>query len=145
MTPKRKSRRKKRGFPAAGIAGAVLFIVMALSVYVRWAGVGTREEEEVFEPFQMEVLNGTGEKGIAKEITTQLRRLGIDVLIERNAERFDFRETVLVDRRGNPALMKRLSKQLGCVRVLKQFQDRPEVDVTLVIGWNRDKLVFEDR
>lgn len=118
---------------------------MALSVYVRWAGVGTREEEEVFEPFQMEVLNGTGEKGIAKEITTQLRRLGIDVLIERNAERFDFRETVLVDRRGNPALMKRLSKQLGCVRVLKQFQDRPEVDVTLVIGWNRDKLVFEDR
>ena len=38
---------------------------MALSVYVRWAGVGTREEEVVFEPFQMEVLNGTGEKGIA--------------------------------------------------------------------------------
>ena len=144
MAPKRKSRRKKHGFPAAGIAGGVLFIVMALSVYVRWAGVWTREEE-VYEPFQMEVLNGTGEKGIAKEITTKLRRLGIDVLIERNAERFDFRETLLIDRRGNPALMKRLSKQLGCVRVLKQLQDRPEVDVTLVIGWNRDKLGFGDR
>lgn len=144
MTPRRKSGRKKRGIPLAGIAGTVLFIVMALSVYVRWAGVRTRGEKAI-EPFQMEVLNGTGEKGVAKEITTKLRRLGIDVLIERNAERFDFTETLLIDRRGNPALMRRLSKQLGCTKVLKQFQDRPEVDVTLVIGWNRDKLRFEDR
>ncbi len=141
---KKKFRKKKRGIRAAGIAGVVVFIVMALSLYVRWFRK-VPEVAGVMEPFQMEVLNGTGERGVARDITTELRRLGIDVLIERNADRFDFRESLLIDRRGNPVLMERLSRQLGCARVLKQLQDRPEVDVTFVVGWDRDLLRFENR
>ena len=91
----------------------------------------------------MEVLNGTGEPGIAIRTTMQLRMMGIDVKIEGNADRFDFRESMLIDRRGNPELMKSLSRRLGCRRVIQQIQERPEVDVTLIIGWDRDRLRLE--
>lgn len=92
------------------------------------------------EPFRIEVLNGTGEPGVAGEMTLQLRQMGIDVLIEGNAESFDFRESLLIDRKNNAALMKKLSRRLGCDRVIEQVQDHPHVDATLIIGWDREKL-----
>ena len=88
----------------------------------------------------MEVLNGTGEPGIARMMTRQLRIMGFDVVLEGNATRFDFKESILVDRRNNPRLMKKLSGILGCKRILKQYRDDSEVDVTLIIGWDRDRL-----
>jgi hypothetical protein len=77
---------------------------------------------------------------VARDVTMRLRKMGIDVLIEGNAGRFDYRETVLVDRKGNPALMKKLSRRLGVGRVVTQIQERPRVDATLVIGWDRERL-----
>ena len=70
----------------------------------------------------------------------KLRKMGIDVLIEGNAQRFDYRETVLVDRKGNPELMKKLSRRLGVSRVVIQIQERPRIDATLIIGWDRERL-----
>ena len=67
-------------------------------------------------------------------------KMGVDVLIEGNAGRFDYRETILVDRKGNPELMKKLSKRLGVSRVIIQIQDKPRVDATLVVGWDRERL-----
>jgi hypothetical protein len=69
--------------------------------------------------------------------------MGIDVLIVGDAERYDFAESILIDRRGNPALMKKLSRFLGCRRVLKQVQTRPLVDATLIIGNDVRKLRIE--
>jgi hypothetical protein len=131
--------RKKRPFPwtAALIAAAV--ILMGLSVAVRWSDAARRLSVPE-DPFQIEVLNGTGEAGVAGDVTMKLRKMGIDVLIEGNAGRFDYRETVLVDRKGNPDLMKRLSKRLNVGRVVTQVQERPRVDATLVIGWDRERL-----
>lgn len=141
MAAKRK-KRKKRDFPVKGGLITLVFIVMALSISVRWSGLGgslAGKEER----FQMEVLNGTGEPGVALKTTTKLRMMGIDVKIEGNADRFDFRESILIDRKGNPRLMKRLARRIGCSRIIEQVQERPEVDVTLVVGWDRDRLKLD--
>ena len=136
----RKSKRRNNSvISAKSISVVAVFIVMAVSLSVRWSGKG-RDFALIEEPFEMEVLNGTGEPGIARMITKQLRIIGFDVVIEGNAPRFDFKESLLVDRRNNPSLMRKLSGILGCRRVLKQYRDDSEVDVTLIIGWDRDRL-----
>ena len=132
-------KKKKRGFPATAVFLTVVLVLMGLSIAVRWSGIG-RNLSVPEDPFQLEVLNGTGEPGVAREVTRQLRKMGIDVLIEGNAKRFDYRETVLIDRKGNPVLMRKLSRRLGVKRVIIQVQERPRVDVTLVIGWDRERL-----
>ncbi|MCK4537521.1 MAG: LytR C-terminal domain-containing protein [Candidatus Krumholzibacteria bacterium] len=138
-----RKRKKKSRISMPGLVVLVVFAVMVFSLSVRWSGLGRGLAPER-EYFQMEVLNGTGESGIAIRTTMQLRMMGIDVKIEGNADRFDFRESLLIDRRGNPELMKSLSRRLGCRRVLQQIQERSEVAVTLIIGWDRDKLRLEE-
>ena len=134
-----RKKKKNRGFPAAAVIMTMAVVLMGLSLAVRWSGIGRNlSVPEV--PFQIEVLNGTGEPGVAREVTMLLRKMGIDVLIEGNAGRFDYQQTVLVDRKGNPALMRKLSKRLGIGRVITQIQERPRVDATIVIGWDRERL-----
>jgi len=134
-----RKKKKDRGFPTAAVVMITALVLMALSITVRWSGIGRNLSiPEV--PFQIEVLNGTGEQGVAREVTMQLRKMGIDVLIEGNARRFDYRETILVDRKGNTELMKKLSKRLGVSMVIIQIQDKPRVDATLVVGWDRERL-----
>lgn len=132
-------KKKKKTFPVAAVIIVVALLLMAFSIAVRWSGIG-RNLSVPEDPFQIEVLNGTGEPGVAREVTMRLRKMGIDVLIEGNAQRFDYRETVLVDRKGNPELMKRLSRRLGVSRVITQIQEKPRVDATLIIGWDRERL-----
>jgi hypothetical protein len=132
-------KKKKRSIAPAAVIIVLALLLMAFSIAVRWSGIG-RNLAVPEEPFQIEVLNGTGESGVAREVTMKLRRMGIDVLIEGNAQRFDYRETILVDRKGNPDLMKRLSRRLGVSRVITQIQERPRVDATLIVGWDRERL-----
>lgn len=134
-----RKKKKNRGFPAVAVILTIVVVLMGLSLAVRWSGIG-RNLSVPDVPFQIEVLNGTGEPGVAREVTMQLRKMGIDVLIERNAGCFDYRETVLVDRKGNPVLMRKLSRRLGIGRVVTQIQERPRVDATLVVGWDRERL-----
>jgi hypothetical protein len=128
-------RRKRR--PRAIIVVALLAGLIGFSLAVRWLGLGGRFARGEEPAFQIEVLNGTRETGIAMEVAKDLRLRGIDVLIVDNAERLDFRESVLVDRRGNPRLMRRLSKTLGCRTVLEQVRPAPLVDATYIVGADR--------
>ena len=132
-------KKKKRTIGPAAVIIIVAILLMAFSVAVRWSGIG-RNLSVPEDSFQIEVLNGTGEPGVAREVTMKLRSMGIDVLIEGNAQRFDYQQTVLVDRKGNPELMKRLSRRIGVSRVITQIQERPRVDATLIIGWDRERL-----
>jgi hypothetical protein len=135
----KRRKKSKRRISIAAVLMIASVCLMAVSVSLRWTGIGGRLAIPS-EPFQLEVLNGTGEPGVAGETTKKLRRMGIDVLLEGNAERFDFRQSLLVDRKGNPALMKMLSRRLGCEMVIEQIQERPRVDATFIIGWDRDRL-----
>jgi len=134
-----KKKKTKRSLSAAAVMIVVALLLMAFSIAVRWSGIGANLSVPE-EPFQIEVLNGTGEPGVARLVTMKLRKMGIDVLIEGNARHFDYRESVLVDRKGNPELMKKLSRKLGVSSVVTQIQERPRVDATLIIGWDRGRL-----
>ena len=134
----RKKRRTGRVRIPAIIAASIIAII-AFSLVVRWSGIRADFALEG-DSFQIEVLNGTGETGLAMETAMRLREMGIDVLLVGDAETYDFDESVLVDRKGNPDLMRRLSRILGCRRILKQVQQKPLVDATLIIGRDRERL-----
>jgi len=36
--------------------------------------------------------------------------------------------------------MRKLSRRLGIARVVTQIQEKPQVDATLVVGWDRQRL-----
>lgn len=136
-------KRRKRSRAMVVVAGIGLLV--AFSLAVRWLGLGpkfTREEET---PFQIEVLNGTGEAHIAMEVANELRRSGIDVLIVDNAERSDFKKSVLVDRTGNARLVKKLGKLLRCRDILEQIRPTPFVDATYIVGYDRVKSAHRGR
>jgi hypothetical protein len=134
----RAGKRRKRPFSKSFwwilVSGLIIF-----SVAVRWwhlrEGVPAREFE-----FQIEVLNGSGREGIAMKTAMQLRRAGVDVLVVGDAERFDFDESILVDRKGNAELMVRLSRITGCRNIIEQRQEQPLVDATLIVGRDRGRL-----
>jgi len=128
-------KRKKR--PRAALVIAGIACLVAFSLAVRWLGPGPKSAREETAPFQIEVLNGTGEARIATEIAGELRRCGIDVLIVDNAERSDFKESVLVDRVGNARLMRRLGKLLRCRIILEQIRPAPLVEATYIVGYDR--------
>ena len=128
-------RRKRRS--RAVILVALLAGLIGFSLAVRWFGLGARFARDQKPTFQIEVLNGTKESGIAMDVAKELRRRGIDVLIVDNAERLDFGESVLVDRRRNPRLMRRLAKTLGCRVILEQIHPAPLVDATYIVGYDR--------
>jgi hypothetical protein len=128
-------RRRKR--PRAIILVALLAGLIGFSLAVRWLGLGARFARDKEPACQIEVLNGTREAGIAMDMAKDLRSRGIDVLIVDNAERLDFGESVLLDRRGNPRLMRKLAKTLGCRTILEQIHPAPLVDATYIIGYDR--------
>lgn len=134
-----RKKRRTRGLRSGVIVAVSILAVIAFSLFVRWSGVEADYGLEHMS-FQMEVLNGTGQTGLAMETAMKLRTMGIDVLVVGDAERYDFEESILIDRTGNPDLMKRLSRFIGCRRVLKQVQQKPLVDVTLIVGRDSERL-----
>lgn len=135
----KKKRRKKKKPSASKIAWILVILLMGLSVSIKWLGIGRYFRTHEI-PFQMEVLNGTGEDDLARKTTRRLRRMGIDVLIEGNAERYDYEQSLLIDRKGNRELVMTLARRLGCERVLQQIQENPKVDVTFIIGSDNHEL-----
>ena len=140
---RKRKKKKSRSFPWPAMAVALLVLAMVVSVVIRWVGV-ERRPALPDEPFRIEVLNGSGEAGLAMRMRMELLKMGIDVLNVGDAEHYDYRESLLVDRKGNPALMKKLSRLLGVRRVIVQVQERPQVDATLIIGRDSDRLKFAD-
>jgi len=136
-------KRKKRS--RAILVAALIVCLAAFSLAVRWLGLGARFAREGGTAFQIEVLNGTKEAGVAMEAAKELRRRGVDVLIVDNAERFDFKESILVDRVGNPRLMRKLAKMLGCRVVLEQIPPAPLVDASYIVGYDRVKGSVHER
>lgn len=134
-----RKKRRTKGSRTLGITAASILAVIAFSLIVRWSGVEADYGLDR-ESFQIEVLNGTGETGLAMETAMELRTMGIDVLVVGDAERYDFAESILIDRKGNTDLMKRLSQFIGCRRVLKQIQPKPLVDATLIVGKDIEQL-----
>jgi LytR cell envelope-related transcriptional attenuator len=146
MASKKRGRRKRRARGGIGqrIAVALATVVLVLcaasitfGLFVRQVGPDGRARA-----LRVSVENGTGASGIASAAQSGLEKLGVDVLSVGNAGRFDYAESMLVARKRG-ADVERLGQQIGCKRVLAQFDKDAAEDATLILGADYQHLHLE--
>lgn len=127
--------------------GLLAVVVLALVVswgYARFAPrPGPRTVGPAHRVIRVQVLNGSGEGGIASKVATFLREGGFHVVETRNADRLDYGATIVLARRADPAAAEAVARYLGGPPVLRQAWDSDVADVTVVIGSDRSRLRLE--
>ncbi len=123
-------------FVVAGLVAA--FVASAVAGF--WddepAGTGLRalgpgpNPEEV----RVEVLNGAGISGLARDATYRLRGDGFDVVFFGNADHFRHARSVVVDRVGRPARARAVAAALGIDSVATAVDSSRMLEVTVVLG-----------
>ena len=98
-------------------------------------------EENPILDIKVEILNGCGEKGIAAKISDFLRTEHIDVIRSENADNFDYKKTILIQRSYDFSNLKTVAKALNFdvnneEQVITQPSSTADVDLTLIIGKN---------
>lgn len=140
MAARKKKKRQQTDYlqEALLLAVGVLLTVCAVSVGY---GFFARRAAAVPTPLgvRIEILNGTGVSSLAKETARALMIAGVDVLKVGNADRFDYKESVLIarTRRGN---IEDLATRLHCRNVIEQLKSGSLVDATLIIGADYRRL-----
>ena len=93
---------------------------------------------------RVEVVNGSGEGGVASRAASMLRDGGFQVVEIRNAERSDYFATFVVARREDVTGAQAVSRFLGGLPVIRQAWGPDLADVSLVIGSDRSRLRLGD-
>jgi hypothetical protein len=89
---------------------------------------------------RVQVLNGSGEAGIATRVASYLREGGFHVVEVRNADRFDYFPTLVLARTRQPGPAQEVARYLGSPPVLLQSWESGAVQVTLIIGRDRSRI-----
>ena len=82
----------------------------------------------------VEVLNGTTVNGLARQVTRQLRRRGIDVVYFGSAASPDADSTLVIARRGDTAAAGIVRNALGVGTITDEASAQLLLDVTVVLG-----------
>ncbi len=121
------------------IFASMVLVLCAASItygfFLRHAGGNNIEGQS----FRIEVLNGTGERGLAQKVAVALKMKGIDVFETGNAKNFSYDRSILISRKKN-SQFKQLGKLLGCKRLIEQLKEDGHVDATLILGADYKKL-----
>ena len=117
-----------------------LLAAVALCAVSLWAGVrgrgggGTPAPPPVDPAVHLRVLNGTGEAGLARDLSRDLAGAGLVVGGVGNTEGEPAVATVLVNRRLDDAVARRLAARLGDLPVVREWDGRCSEDAVLVLG-----------
>jgi hypothetical protein len=130
----RRRRRASGGRASTGYTIAALVLLgavalFALGVLRSLSPAPTREG-----PISVLVLNGCGAEGVGIQTAKLLRSHGFDVVDFRNADRFDYPETIVVDQTGDIESAVGVAKLLHVSNVIQQVPETPLVDVVIIIG-----------
>jgi len=87
------------------------------------------------------VLNGCGVEGVGRRAARFLRERGYDVVDFRNADRFSYDRTIVVDRTGDMESAAALGLELGTSSVIQQIQETPLEDLVIVIGDDYERFL----
>jgi len=90
--------------------------------------------EEQQRRIRVEVLNGAGDAGAAARITEALRDAGFDVKTYGNAVRFDFEQSIVLDRSGRPGAAGAVAAALNGAEVEEQLDPELYLDATVILG-----------
>jgi hypothetical protein len=121
-----------RAGAAIAAAGAVLVLA---GVLTRRGAPGAGNDVVPGEriPYLVEVLNGTTADGLARTVTRQLQRAGIDVVFYgTNEERAD--STLIIVRGAEPEAGRVVRDALGVGRVVVRPDANLLLDVTVLLG-----------
>lgn len=112
--------------------------LLALVANLRWQ---QREIQKpaptiTFQDIRIEILNGCGKDGIAKQLGTKLRAHGFDVMTLGNAGSYAFSETLVIDRVGKMHHAKQVANILGTQNLIQQITPDPFriEEVTVIVG-----------
>ncbi len=87
----------------------------------------------------LEILNGTTSSGLARRTKELFEGYGFDVVSFGNAESSQIRNTVLIDRRGQPEEVRRVAEIIRAERIVTDVGAAgSEADVTIVLGRDFD-------
>jgi LytR cell envelope-related transcriptional attenuator len=109
----------------------LLVAALAISAAVR---VGPRAVSKPKQPIRIQLWNGSGRSGLAAELASYLRDGGFDVLEVANADRSDYRSTLVVNRTDNPVPAGVVAAYLGTRHVIQQADSQEMIDVTVIVG-----------
>ena len=85
-------------------------------------------------PVIVEVLNGCGVSGVADRVAARLRGEDFDVMFVGNADDFNYKETLVVDRSGACSKAITVARALEVENVIQQVRGSFFVDVSVVVG-----------
>ncbi|MCZ6767257.1 MAG: LytR C-terminal domain-containing protein [bacterium] len=140
MVARRKKKRQQTNYLQEALLLAVGATLMVCAMSVGYGFFARRADAvPVLPGVRIEILNGTGVSNLAKETARALMIGGVDVLKVGNADRFDYKESVLIarTRRGN---IEDLATRLHCRNVIEQLKSGSLVDATLIIGADYRRL-----
>jgi hypothetical protein len=110
----------------------VLWLLLAVSASL--ALRTAQNASAIPETAQIQVLNGTAVPELARSVATLLRDRGLDVVSVGNADSVHYPETIVLLRRGEPAVADMVSRRLGIGAVMQQLDATLLVDVTVILG-----------
>ncbi|HET9951202.1 MAG TPA: LytR C-terminal domain-containing protein [Candidatus Eisenbacteria bacterium] len=113
---------------------AALFVVIAALGVSTALRVGPQSVGRPKRPLRIELLNGSGRSGLAGELASYLRDGGFDVLLVSNADRSDYRNTLVVNRTETPEPGNIVADYLGTRHVIQQIRAQEMIDVTVIVG-----------
>ena len=109
----------------------VLILALAVSAAVR---IPPQSAAKPKQPIRIQLWNGSGRSGVAAELASYLRDGGFDVLEVANADRSDYRSTIVVSRTQNPEPARVVAEYLGTTHVIQQAGSQEMIDVTVIVG-----------
>ena len=83
---------------------------------------------------KVEVLNGAGESGLARQFADRLRLLGFDVVATGNAEHFDHEVTHVLDRSGRLGAALAVARELSADSLAVAIDPELYLDASVVVG-----------
>lgn len=88
----------------------------------------------------IQILNGTSVGGLASRTAAVFQSYGFDDSVVGNADRTDYEQTVVIDRRGNVAAAQKVADIIRCTRVESVPDETLDtrVDVTIILGKDFD-------
>ena len=83
---------------------------------------------------KVEVLNGAGERGLARQFADRLRLIGFDVVATGNAEHFDHEVTHVLDRSGRLGAALAVARELSTDSLAVAIDPELYLDASVVVG-----------
>jgi hypothetical protein len=122
------------------VAGALVVSAFSARLW-RSTGLATNGPED--RVIRVQVLNGSGEGGLALRVASYLREGGFHVVEVKNADRSDYFATLVVARRDDPSAAQAVARYLGGPPIIRQAWSSDIAEVTLVLGSDRSRLHLE--